>query len=378
MTQVAAPTTEQTAAQTSNSGVSAQESKRPRPSLARKIYLREQIMAVLNGNSIAIIIAVIPAALLTQLLQALPQNTVTTTLLFMVGAAQCALPLLAGIAVGNILKLTYLESGSIGLATVVSAGNIHIMEKGFSMNGPGVILNILLVSFLAVFFTRLWLKCLGQMKIIFLPLFVMVTAGGIGLITLPYMSTVQTVIGQAANAATTFTPLVMGVILAVLFAFIVCSPLSSAAVGTAIGLTGIAAATSNVGVATAGFTLAFMGASVNPLGGTITHFMGSPKIQMANLFSRPKLFVPVFIAAGIAGFMVALLQLEGTPFSSGFGLAGFIGPVTAFQVTPGGYLALRVLSGFIFIPAAVGFLMKVLFIDILKVIKAEELKLPDV
>lgn len=121
-----------------------------------------------------------------------------------------------------------------------------------------------------------------------------------------------------------------------------------------------------------------MGARVNPIGGTLAHFVGSPKIQMANLLARPKLFVPLLIAAGISGFFASLMNLCGTPFSAGFGISGLIGPLTALQASSGDLLELRVLLGFFIIPALGAAAMHMLFVRVLHLIDPEELKLPQV
>lgn len=77
----------------------------------------------------------------------------------------------------------------------------------------------------------------------------------------------------------------------------------------------------------ASFTLALMGASVNPIGGTLAHFVGSPKIQMANMLVKPKLFIPTSIGA-----VATMLNIKGTPFSAGFGFSGLVGPLTICYV----------------------------------------------
>ena len=190
--------------------------------------------------------------------------------------------------------------------------------------------------------------------------------------TLPGMVAVQAAVGQVVASATAAAPLVMGILLGVIFALLIVSPMSSVGIATAIGLVGIGSGAANAGIVAAGLTLAVMGASVNSWGATIAHFMGSPKIQMANLLSRPKLFLPVVIAAAISGGVASLMMVEGTAFSAGFGMAGFIGPLTAMTESTGSALA------FVVVPLAAAFLMKLIFIQKTQLIKAEELKLPEV
>lgn len=72
------------------------------------------------------------------------------------------------------------------------------------------------------------------------------------------------------------------------------------------------------------------------------------------------------------------MMVEGTAFSAGFGMAGFIGPLTAMTESTGSALAVRVLVAFVVVPLAAAFLMKLIFIQKTQLIKAEELKLPEV
>ena len=52
---------------------------------------------------------------------------------------------------------------------------------------------------------------------------------------------------------------------------------------------------------------------------------------MANILRNPKLFVPVVVSAGIAGLVGAIFNITGTVNSTGFGSAGLIGPLAAYQ-----------------------------------------------
>lgn len=352
----------------------------------RLAFLKELIFTILNGVSFAVIVALIPSALTSQILAHLPHTPLLDSISFMTNLAQCALPLLAACATGFMLKLSMMQTGCIALATMVSAGNITAAEKGFAINGTGVILNILLVIFISIFLVKLSDKLLGQFKAIFSSTLVLLIGGGIGLITLPYMKAVQDLIGVATAQATTFTPLVMGLVLGMIFAFLVLMPLSSVVVALAITLAGVGSGAANAGIAAAAFTLALMGSSANTLGGTLTHLIGSPKVQMANLLAHPQLFIPVFIASGAAGFCASVLGVCGTPFSAGFGFSGLIGPLTALNTTPGDMVVLRSLLGTIGVPAIMACAMNFVFIkrkfsfkgkDGAPLIIPEYLKLPD-
>ena len=340
-----------------------------------KSKLKTLTMATLNGNAIAIIIALIPSALLSQLLKFMPSNAVTTGISQMITLAQSALPFIAAFAVGLILKLSTLQIGSMVLATFIAAGNTTPHKNVFIINGTGIILNIMLVTFVAASVVIFLDRYLGQFKMILESLLTLLIAGGIGFLTMPVMIGIQNVIGKVVQAATNTSPLIMGVLLGLIFGVIIVSPISSVAIGMAISLTGVGSGAANAGIVACSFTLAWMGASVNPLGGTLAHFLGSPKIQMANMIEKPKLFIPVMIASAISGGFATVFDMKGTPFSAGFGLAGLIGPLTAYQESSGPMLIIRVILVFIIIPTLCAWLMNLLFVKRFTFIHPEDLKI---
>lgn len=340
-----------------------------------KVKLKELAMATLNGNASAIVIALIPSALLSQLLHFCPINPVTTSISYMITLAQTAFPFIASFAVGMILRLSTLQVGSMALATFVAAGNASPQKAVFLLNGSGIILNIMLTTFTASILVILLDRFLGQFKIILESLLVLLIAGGLSLFTKPVMVAIQTAIGQVVQAATTMSPLLMGIVLGMIFGVLIVSPISSVAIAMAISLSGIGSGAANAGIVACSFTLAWMGAAVNPLGGTLAHFLGSPKIQMANMLERPQLFVPVIIASGISGLAAALLRMTGTPFSAGFGFAGLIGPLTAYQHSAGDLLLLRVTLAFVVVPVVSAWLMNLIFVKHASFIQPTDLKL---
>ncbi|MEY4665046.1 PTS sugar transporter subunit IIC [Weissella cibaria] len=340
--------------------------------------LQDFTLNVLNGNSLGIIIALIPAALTSQLLTFFGQHPWVTTVTMMTNVAQSMLPIIAAFAVGAFLRLGTLESAAIALASIVSGGVVHSNSNGlYTLAGSGAILNVMLVTYLSAGLVLLLQDKLGQLKLIFLPTIVLLIGGSIGLVTLPWMLNIQGFIGSLVASATHFSPLPMGIILGMAFAALIVSPLSSVGIATAINLAGVGAGAANAGIVAGALTLAWMSATVNPIGGTIAHVIGSPKIQMANLLKKPLLFVPVILAAGITGGVATLAHIQGTPFSAGFGASGLIGPLTAWQVSGHAGLLWRISLTYLAAPVLTAWLMTVIFVKKTHLIMpATDLKIP--
>ena len=145
-------------------------------------------------------------------------------------------------------------------------------------------------------------------------------------------------------------------------------------IATAIGISGISSGSANLGITAGAFTLAIMGSSVNSLGTILAHFIGTPKIQMGNMLERPRLFIPVIISSGIMGALGAIFKIQGTSMSAGFGFAGLIGPMTAYEQMDSGVGSVILLTTlFVVLPIILGLAMKYIFVGESKFVKANDL-----
>ena len=193
---------------------------------------------------------------------------------------------------------------------------------------------------------------------------VIVVAGGIGAFLLTYISQITTYVGTIIMTMTELQPIVMGMLIAMAFSLIIVSPISTVGIATAISLSGVAAGAANLGVVAAGFGLAIAGWQMNATGTSIAHFLGSPKIQMANFVRRPIMMLPVLANAAILGALAGILRIEGTPISAGFGVSGLIGPINALHLMPGGFAlwnVMLVIVLFGLIPITLGIIFYRLF-----------------
>lgn len=334
------------------------------------------ILNILNGLSIGVVITLIPSAVLGSLMRAFGSNSAALSVIQMTSMAQSLLAVIAAFAVGQAFRFSMIDTGSMALAAFMGSGAASIGAKGsFVIAGTGDIINIGVTLVIAVLLIKLIQSHLGQLKVILSPILVLGIAGGLGRFLFPYVHWITTEIGAGINRLTDLQPLVMAPLMGLIFAVLILSPISSAGIAIAIGLTGIGSGAANLGITTASFTLAIMGSSVNTFGGTISHFIGTPKIQMANMLSKPKLFIPIMIVSALAGLEAAVLQVGGTPMSAGFGISGLVGPLGAFQTGTTNILLLIV--EFVLIPALLAFATHFIFVKKTAFIKASDLKLPD-
>ncbi len=126
---------------------------------------------------------------------------------------------------------------------------------------------------------------------------------------------------------------VMGLIVAAIMGFALTLPISSAAIGISINLSGVAAGAAVVGCCCHMMGYAAMSFRENRWGGAVAQGLGTSMLQVPNLFRKPVLFLPPVISSAILGMTSTLLPngvglgLIATKTGSGMGTAGLVGPI---------------------------------------------------
>ncbi len=184
-----------------------------------------------------------------------------------------------------------------------------------------------------------------KMDIILTPLVTISCGSVVGLAMGPTISKLMTFIGQLINFNVEQHPIVGGIIVSVLMGLALTLPISSAAIGVSLGLTGLAA-----GAATAGCCAQMIGFAVssyreNKFSGLISQGIGTSMIQMPNIVRNIRIWIPATIASAILGpISSALLGMTSNAVGSGMGTSGLVGPISTFQVmTAAGHNSILVL-----------------------------------
>ncbi|QWA32276.1 PTS sugar transporter subunit IIC [Lacticaseibacillus paracasei subsp. paracasei] len=322
-------------------------------------------MNILNGLSVGIIVALVPGAILNAivklLLPSFPQLAVVT---YMTGAAMTLLPALSAVCVGMLAKFTPIQTSSLALAAIVGAGNYHLTKTGLTVAGTGDVINLAITLAIGYLLIVLLGDALKAYTILLIPSLVLVIAGGIGMLTLGPVSSITKYIGVVVHDVTALQPIVMGVLMGIIFAVLIVSPISTVGIATAISLTGIGAGSANLGIVGAGFALATYGWKANSFGTSLAHFLPvRQKCRWLTFFLGQSSFCRLAINAGILGGIGAALNIQGTPASAGFGFSGLVGPLAALDamgsVTVGNVLELTLL--FFILPIALAYASHVLF-----------------
>ena len=154
---------------------------------------------------------------------------------------------------------------------------------------------------------------------------------------------ITALIGQGVEFLLTLQPIIMCMLIAMTFCILIVSPFTTVGIGLAIGLSGIGSGAANLGICAAGFGLAVAGLKVNSVGTCIAHFIGSPKMSMANVIAKPKILLPMLCSSALLGVLAAVFSIQGTPASAGFGFSGLVGPIYALNLMESGWTAGNIL-----------------------------------
>lgn len=331
---------------------------------------------VLAGTAIAIVVALIPNAILATFLKSLLPNMAAAEFLHIVQVFQFFTPIMAGFLIGQQFKFNPMQQLAVGGAAYIGSGAwayTEVVQKGvatgtFQLRGIGDLINMMITASLAVLAVKYFGNKFGSLTIILLPIIIGTGVGYIGWKLLPYVSYVTTLIGQGINSFTTLQPILMSILIAVAFSLIIVSPISTVAIGLAIGLNGMAAGAASMGIASTAAVLVWATLKVNKSGVPIAIALGAMKMMMPNFLKHPIMAIPMVITAAISSLTVPLFNLVGTPASSGFGLVGAVGPIASLA---GGSSVFIIILAWIVVPFAVAFAAHKVAKDILKLYKED-------
>lgn len=290
---------------------------------------------ILNGAAVGIVVGLVPNAITGELFKFLaglmPQIALWTTLHQVVVGLQFTVPVIVGVLIGMQFGFNAVQTVIVGTASFVGSGAMKFTPDGVMLVGIGDLINTMLTASVAVLVLAWVGKKLGSLTILFLPIVGGGIAGLVGILTLPYVRYVTTGAGALVNAIAQQKGLGVfaAALIAMLFAVMIVSPISTVGVALAIGISGPASGAANLGIAAAAAVLAVGSFRVNNAGVTWSVFLGAMKMMMGNLLKNPIMVLPLAIVSGVTGLVGALVGITGTPASAGFGHSGLVGPIAA-------------------------------------------------
>lgn len=245
----------------------------------------------------------------------------------------------AGIGVGvarkfNADQLVVVSAATAGMvgafAGKLLAGQV-LTEGNMLLIGPGEPLGAFLAAYAAIELGGL-LSGKTKIDIILTPLVSIGCGSAVGLILGPPISTFMAWLGSLINWGTEQQPLVMGVVVSVLMGMILTLPISSAAIGVVLNLSGLAAGAATIGCCCNMIGFAVASFRENGIGGFIAQGIGTSMLQVPNIVRKPVIWLPAILSSAILGPVGTMIfKMTGNATGSGMGTAGLVGQIMTWQ-----------------------------------------------
>ncbi len=242
-----------------------------------------------------------------------------------------------GIGVACKLKSSLLVTVSAAVAGLVGAFP-NIATESFIMGRPGEPLGAFVAAYIAIEIGGI-VSGKTKVDIIVTPLAAILTGSVAGFVIGPPVSRFMAWIGSIINFGVEQQPIICGIIVSVVMGICLTLPISSAAIGVSLKLSGLAAGAAVVGCCCNMIGFAVASYRENKVSGLISQGIGTSMLQMPNIVRKPIIWLPAIISSAILGpVSTALLKMVSTPTGSGMGTAGLVGPFETYtEMVAGGF-----------------------------------------
>lgn len=289
-------------------------------------------------------------------------------LLFLVGKMAAAVTG-AGIGVGVAMKfkesplvtLSAATAGMVGgFASKLLAGSL-MADGAVVLAGPGEPLGAFIAAMVGITLGHL-VSGKTKIDILVTPFVTIVTGSAAGLLVGPPISSFMVWLGGLVNWGTEQQPLLMGIIVSVIMGMVLTLPISSAALGIILDLSGLAAGAATIGCCCNMVGFAVASYRENKFGGLLAQGLGTSMLQVPNIMKKPVIWIPAILSSAILGPIGTLVfGMTSNATGSGMGTAGLVGQIMTWQVMTAaespGLVLFKILVIQILLPAAVTLLI---------------------
>ena len=206
------------------------------------------------------------------------------------------------------------------------------MDGNLALQGPGEPLGAFIAAYVGIEIGHL-IAGKTRLDIILVPLLSIGTGSAVGVLVGPSISSFMTWLGGLINWGTEQQPFLMGIVVSVLMGMILTLPISSAALGVILNLSGLAAGAATVGCCCNMIGFAVASFRENGVGGLIAQGVGTSMLQIPNIMKRPLIWLPPTLASAILGpiAIIGPFHMKNNATGSGMGTSGLVGQIMTYQ-----------------------------------------------
>lgn len=331
-----------------------------------KKLLNEIFIDGLSGMATGLFATLIVGTIIQQIGNLIPGAA--GSYLFLIGKMAAAVTG-AGIGAGVAIRLkqsplVIISASVCGMTGAFASkiiGGAFLLEGVVNLAGPGEPLGAFIAAMVAVYLGKL-VSGRTKVDILITPLVCILSGSAVGLVLGPPISAFMAFLGSLINVGTQQAPFLMGIIVSVLMGIILTLPISSAALGVILNLSGLAAGAATVGCCANMVGFAVASYRENKVNGLLAQGLGTSMLQIGNIVKKPVIWLPAIITSAILGPVSTLLfGMTNNATGSGMGTAGLVGQITTYQTmtaeaSPEAVLLKIVLLHFVF-PAVLSLLI---------------------
>lgn len=244
-----------------------------------------------------------------------------------------------GIAVGTAHQLgasklvmySSILNGLVGAYGAKLVGGTIITEGGILLSGPGDPMGAFIAAVIGV---EIGMLISGKTKLdILLTPATTIISGCFAAYKIGVsLASFTTLLSELIKAAVELQPFLMGIVVSVMMGIFLTLPISSAAIGVILDLSGIAGGAATAGCAAQMVGFAIMSYRENKVNGLVAQGLGTSMLQMPNIIKNPKIWIPPILASAITGPLTTVVfKLENISTGSGMGTSGIVGPLLMWQ-----------------------------------------------
>ncbi len=238
----------------------------------------------------------------------------------------------AGIGVGVACKFKEGPLVTVSAAVAGMIGAFPAAPEAITLGAPGEPLGAFVAAYVAIEVGHL---VAGKTKVDILvtPLISICAGAAIGLFVGPYITDFMKWLGGLVNVNVEQSPIFGGIIVSVLMGMILTLPISSAAIGISMGLTGLAAGAATIGCCCQMIGFAVTSFKDNGVGGLFAQGIGTSMLQIPNIMKRPLIWLPPTLASAILGpiAIIGPFHMTNNATGSGMGTSGLVGQIMTYQ-----------------------------------------------
>lgn len=232
-----------------------------------------------------------------------------------------------GVGMAMALGATPMVVISAAATAVIGGGGIVVLTNGGIGVSGGEPVGAIIAALVSIWLGR---RVAGKTKfdMILTPAVCLLGGGTIGLLSSHVITPIMVTLSSMISMMVDVSPVISSIVIAVVFAFLILSPASSAALAIALHLDPVASAAALIGCSVQFTAFAFLSIKENTSGAFFGQLICTPKLQTPNIIKHPKIMVlPLILSGLMSPIGVLVFGIVSASEVAGLGLCALVSPL---------------------------------------------------